>query len=399
MSIPASREEFEAEARRYLRQAQAKAAGITVFPEGTGLMLAPPLISGFKLGFVKREDEGKQPGAGFLSRSLGSLAGTTASALGGGFRGSLGRLVRKNSDAYRELYAETFSTLAREFGTAIVGGSLYLYDEEVAAVRHRAYVFDANGEILGYQDKLNLDPDEEELATPGTELSIVPTRFGRLGILIGRDILYPELARLLAIQGADLVLGIVASPGAAQAAVVRSALALRADENQVFAAASFLIGPNYLGREKRTEFYGQSAVLAPISLTVKGDGVLVQAGTNRTESLIAAELDGEALEGLRQTSRFRPRQQMNLGSLGPVLAEMYGQGLTVEGAIAQGLAGPVEAEPSWIEVEPEVSAAAGEPAVAEEPVTEGVEEEPAFSRASVPEAMSLGRPETPEEEA
>jgi hypothetical protein len=143
-------------------------------------------------------------------------------------------------------------------------------------------------------------------------------------------------------------------------------------------------------------------LLAPISFTVKGDGVLVQAGSNRTESLIAAELDGEALEDLRQTSRFRPRQQMNLGSLGPVLAEMYGQGLTVEGAIAQGLAGAVEAEPAWIGVEPEVPevpVTAEEPAAAQEPAAEGVEEEPAFSRVSVPEAMSLGGPETPEEEA
>jgi predicted amidohydrolase len=363
MVIPASREEFVAEARRFLRQAQAKGAGITIFPEWTGLMLAPPLISGFKLGFVKREDQGKRPGAGFMSRGMGRLAGTTAGALGGGFRGSLGRLLRKKGDVLRDLYLETFSGLAREFGTAIVGASLYLVDQETETVRHRAFIFDVDGTLLGSQDKLNLAPDEQEMAAPGADLAVVPTRFGRLGVLIGRDALYPELSRLLAVQGVDLIAGIAASSGAAQANIVRSALALRAEENQVFVAASFLLGPNYLGRDKTQDFYGQSAVFAPISLTPAGDGLLVQAGTNRTEGLIAAELDGEGLAALWQTSRFRPRQEMNLGNSGPILAEMYRQGLTIDQAVEQQIAGPIEPvkavfEPVAVPVE---AAVEGEP--------------------------------------
>jgi predicted amidohydrolase len=373
MIIPATREEFVAEARRFLRQAQAKGAGITIFPELAGLMLAPPLISGFKLGFVKREDQGKRPGAGFVSRGLGRIAGTTAGALGGGFRGSLVRLLRKRGEALRDVYLETFGGLAREFGTAIVGASLYLYDEETGTGRNRAFVFDVDGAVLGYQDKLNLAPDEQELAAPGTDLSVFETRFGRLGLLIGRDALYPELSRLLAVQGADLIAGIAASPGAAQANVVRSALALRAEENQVFAAVSFLLGPNYLGQDRSEDFYGQSALLAPISLTTAGDGLLAQAGTNRTEGLIAAELNAEQLYGLRQTGRFRPRQEMCLGNLGPVLAGMYKQGLTIDQAIEQRIAGPAELVETTFKPAAE---AVEEPAEDEPPVLEVPETPP-----------------------
>jgi predicted amidohydrolase len=345
MSIYATREEFEAEARRFLRQAQAKAARLAIFPELAGVMLAPPLISGLKLGFIKRDDASKQPGAGFLSQRLGRVAGTTAGALGGGFRGSLTRLLRKKSDALRDLYCECLGGLAREFGMALLGGSLYLYDEETGTVRHRAYLFDVDGSVLGYQDKLNLAADEGELAVPGSDLAVFQMRYGRLGLLIGRDALYPELARLLTIQGADLLVGISASPGMAQASMIRSALALRAEENQVFAAASFLLGPNHLGRENREEFYGQSALMAPISLTAKGDGILVQAGTDRTEALIASELKMDGLYDLRATSRFRPRQEMNLGNMGPILAEIYQQGLSIEQAVQQRITGPAEMPP------------------------------------------------------
>jgi predicted amidohydrolase len=390
MRIAETPEEFVAEARRFLHQAQAKAAQLVVFPELIGLMVAPPLISGFKLGFIKREARGKQPGAGFMSQSVGRLAGSTAGAMGGGFRGSLTRLVRKNSDAFRDLYFKTFGDLAREYSMAILGGSLYLQDPETGSVRHRAYLFDNDGEVLGYAEKLNLAYTEQELATPGSNLPVLESRFGRIGILIGQDVMYPELARLLAIQGADLVIGIAAAPGPAAGSMIRSALALRAEENQVFAAASFLIGPNLLGQEHVTEYYGQSALLAPISLTVKGDGVLVQTGTDRTEGIIAAELDMEGLYGLRQTSRFRPRQEMHLGNLGPVLAEMYGQGLSIDQAIEQHIAGPAEPAPEPVEMEPElpVDVPPEPPAdVPPEPLPQPVQ--PESSTSSVPEAMSL----------
>jgi predicted amidohydrolase len=381
MGIYQSAAEFEAEARRFLRQAQAKGARITIFPEFAGLMLAPPLISGLKLGFVKREDQAKRPGAGLLSRSVGGVSAVAAGALGGGFRGSLDRLLRKKSAELVDLYCQTFGNLAREFGTVIVGGSLYLYDSETGTVRNRAYVFDVDGAMLGCQDKLNLAPDERGLASPGSDLSVIETRFGRLGLLIGWDLLYPELARLLAMQGADLLISVAASTGAAQANALRSTLAVRVEENQVFGAASFLLGPNYLGWDKREEFFGQSALLAPISLTKKGDGILVQAGSNRTEGIIAAELDAEKLEGLRETSRFRPRREMHLGNVGPMLGEVYQAGLTIEAAIEQQLGGPA----APVEAPPEA-----------EPTEEPPEAEPSSVEPSVPEALSLTGHNEPE---
>jgi predicted amidohydrolase len=402
MSIFPTHEEFEAEARRFLRLAQAKKANLTVFPELTGVMLAPPLISGLKLGFIKRDHRGKRPDAGLLSRSLGHIAGTTADALGGGFRGSLERLLRKNSDTLRDAYSEIFGRLAREYGTAIVGGSLYLYDAETETVRNRAYVFDVDGEVLGYQDKLNLAHDEQAIAAPGTNLTVLHTRYGRLGLLLGHDALYPELARMLAVQGADLVIGVLAIPGAASAKVVRSALTLRAEENQVFAAASFLIGPNHLGRENREGYLGQSALLAPISLTVRGDGILTQVGTDHTEGIIASELDMEGLYSLRHTSGFRPRLEMNLGAAGSDLADFYSKGWTIEQAAEQHIPSPIELLPEPEAPESvfpvEVPEEALEPVLPVEVPEEVPEPEEEPSYPSVPEAPSLTSEDEQEEQ-
>jgi hypothetical protein len=194
---------------------------------------------------------------------------------------------------------------------------------------------------------------------------------------------------LLAIQGVELLVGIAASPGAAQANVIRSAMALRAEENQVFAAVSFLLGPNYLDRENPEDYYGQSALLAPISLTRGGEGVLVQVGTNRTEGLVAAELDAGALNMLWETSRFRPRREMCLGNLGPVLAEMYRDGLTIEQAIEQRPAGPVEPPPEPV---------AFRPVFPPEPGAALPEEEPESFVVPMPETFSPADPDEAEGE-
>jgi hypothetical protein len=215
-------------------------------------------------------------------------------------------------------------------------------------------------------------------------------------LLVGRDILYPEMARLLSLQGADLLIGIVASPGAAQASAMRTALCVRAEENQAYAACSFLLGPNYLGQENREDFFGQSALLAPISLTHRGDGLLMQTGTNHTEGIVAAELNLDELYALRQNSGFRPRQQMHLGNMGPVLADFYQQGMTIELAAEQRTAGPAEEvpEPTAFEAPPLEE----EPPVPPEP--EIPEESPVPEEGivpSVPEALSLTGQEEPEE--
>ena len=426
MSIPPTHEEFEAITRRFLRQAQAKAAHLTIFPELTGVMLAPPLISGFKRSFIQRDDRGKHPTAGLFSRSVGRLAGTTGGAVGGGFRGSLERLLRKRSVDLSDAYLETFGQLAREYSTAVVAGSLYVYDDETDSVKNRSYLFDVTGEVVGYQDKLNLTADEQGLASPGATLNVMQTRKGRLGIVIGLDALYPEVSRLLAMQGADLLVGISASPGAAQARAVRLALAVRTEENQVFAACSYMLGPNYLGRENREDLYGQSALLAPISLTSKGDGILLQAGTNRTETIIASELPADELHALRETGRFRPRQQLWLGELGPVLAGFYEQGLTIDQVVERDL-GPAkemyvpeppvfepadEALPEPVEEEVPVEPDEGEPpfkpreeevpaftpvSLEPEPEDEESEEAPEAVYPSVAEVLSLTGEEGPEE--
>jgi predicted amidohydrolase len=325
MRVSEDPEAYAADVKRFMRQVKSKRAEVVVFPELSGLMLAFPLISGVKRGLLKQADRGGTRRASPLAKVVGRVAGTTAGALGGGMQGSLTRLFRKRHGELFDAYVGVFSDMAAEYGMYIVGGSVYLYDEYLDEVRNTCYVFDPRGDVVGYQEKLVLTRQDEELCSPGDRVTVLPTEFGRLGVIIGSDVLYPEPARALAVQGADVLVAPAACPGPITYQKVRDAFHARVQENQLFGAVSFLVGPNSLGSG---EYGGRSAVLAPVELAARRAGVLQEVGAATVEGFVAAECDLDALQQLWETADPPLRHRVPL-ACGPVLAGFYEAGVTL----------------------------------------------------------------------
>ena len=378
MQVHEGPEAYQADVKRFMRQVKSKHADIVVFPELSGLMLAFPLISGVKRGLLKRADRGGGRRASPLAKAVGRAAGTTAGVMGGGMRGSLTRLLRKRHGELFDLYVGFFSEIAAEYEMYVVGGSVYLYDEDLDDVRNVCYVFDARGEIVGSQEKLILTQQDEGLCSPGDRVAVLPTELGRLGVIIGSDALLPEPARALAVKGAQLLVAPAACSGPVLHRQVRQAFHARVQENQLFGAISFLVGPNNLGAGR---YAGRSAVLAPIELASQRSGVLQEVGTASVASFVAAECDLDALHDVWDTADPPLRHRMPL-ACGPLLAGFYGAGVTVSQGYEMLETAPGEALPAL----PLEAAASGEPVQAareegtggaiEVPSTEGVPEEP-----------------------
>ncbi len=354
MRVHESPEAYKADVKRFMRQVKSKHADIVVFPELSGLMLAYPLISGVKRGLLKRADRAGTRRASPLTKIFGRVAGTTAGALGGGMRGSLGRLLRKRHGELFDAYVGFFSEVAAEYNMYVVGGSVYLYDEDMDDVRNVCYVFNPHGEIVGYQEKLSLTQQDEDLCSPGDRVTVLPTEFGRIGVLIGSDALYPEPARTLAIKGADLFVALAACPGPFLYRKVRQAFQTRVQENQLFGAISFLVGPNNLGAG---QYAGRSAVLAPVELTDRHSGVFQEVGAVNVESFVTAECNLDALHHLWEEADPPLRYRMPL-ACGPLLAGFYATGQ----AISQGYEAQETAPEGAPAARPPEAVPPGEPA-------------------------------------
>lgn len=104
---------------------------------------------------------------------------------------------------------EFFGSLAKELGVAIVTS---LFEKRAAGLYHNtAVVIERDGTIAGKYRKMHIPDDpayyEKFYFTPG-DLGFHPidTSVGRLGVLVCWDQWYPEAARLMALQGAEMLI-------------------------------------------------------------------------------------------------------------------------------------------------------------------------------------------------
>ena len=102
-----------------------------------------------------------------------------------------------------------FGELAKKYGVVIVTS---LFERRAAGLYHNtAVVLEKDGSIAGIYRKMHIPDDpayyEKFYFTPG-DLGFHPieTSVGRLGVLVCWDQWYPEAARLMALQGADLLI-------------------------------------------------------------------------------------------------------------------------------------------------------------------------------------------------
>lgn len=124
----------------------------------------------------------------------------------------------KNFPVYAEVEGDTgyqvMSLAAKANRIYIVAGSMPECDAE-GRVYNTSYVFGREGELLGKHRKMHLfDIDvkggqrfmESETLTAGDTVTVFDTDFGKMGLCICYDIRFPELARLMVLEGAKAMI-------------------------------------------------------------------------------------------------------------------------------------------------------------------------------------------------
>jgi len=99
---------------------------------------------------------------------------------------------------------ERLAKIARERQAYIAAG---LYERDGVALYNTAVLLDRQGRVAGKYRKVYLPREEVEAGlTAGHSYPVFDTDFGRVGLMICWDLQYPDPARALARQGAELIL-------------------------------------------------------------------------------------------------------------------------------------------------------------------------------------------------
>lgn len=119
-----------------------------------------------------------------------------------GYR-TVGRPAPPPDRAFLERAWSAIAAAAAKANVAVVLGTERVVDE---TVRLSVLVVDRDGSVVGFQDKVQLDPSEEGLYSPGSErrvFSVGPLTFGVA--ICHEGFRYPETVRWAVRQGAHLV--------------------------------------------------------------------------------------------------------------------------------------------------------------------------------------------------
>ena len=102
-------------------------------------------------------------------------------------------------------YVRHFQQLARKYMIDIVPGSIIEGNRADDRLYNTTYYIDRQGEIKGRYCKVNLWHPERGYITPGNELPVFDTNYGKVGLIICWDLVFPEVFRAMLQRGVELV--------------------------------------------------------------------------------------------------------------------------------------------------------------------------------------------------
>jgi predicted amidohydrolase len=173
---------------------------------------------------------------------------------------------------YEDDYIQHFQHLAAKYRIDLVPGSFVEGDHN--ALYNTTYYIDKTGTIRGKYRKVNLWHPERIYLTPGNSSCILDTPYGRVGLLICWDLIFPEVFRCMLRQNVEIVIcpsywcfedasaaGLMHEPNS-EIKLVNALCTARAFENEIILV--FVNAAAYSNVRQGTDrLFGRSQITAP----------------------------------------------------------------------------------------------------------------------------------------
>jgi predicted amidohydrolase/ribosomal protein S18 acetylase RimI-like enzyme len=199
---------------------------------------------------------------------------------------------------YTEEIVQQMSNFSISYNINIISGSMpEIVDGQLYNV---GYLCKRDGTIERYE-KLHVTPDESKVwgLQGGNQLKVFDTDCGKIGVLICYDSEFPELSRLLADDGMDILFVPFLTDTQNGYSRVRYCAQARAIENECYVAIAGSVGnlPNVHNMDIQ---FAQSMVFTPCDFAFPSNGIKAEATPN-TEMILIADVD---IDMLRELHRF-----------------------------------------------------------------------------------------------
>jgi omega-amidase len=170
---------------------------------------------------------------------------------------------------------------ANEYGVFIAFGMAT--KERVESVLYNsAIIVGPDGELIDMYNKVHLRGEERMAFREGYKMPVIETEVGNIGMMIGYDLAFPEVARSMVLDGAEIIC-VLANWEAAAIDEWKTYIRARAYENSVF-----VVGANRVGEDVTFTFGGESMIVGP-------RGQIYATLASETDPTTGAPLEGFAV--------------------------------------------------------------------------------------------------------
>ena len=207
-------------------------------------------------------------------------------------------------EALQTLYPDflaLYAGQARQHGVYLLAGSFPVRQDD-GSYRNRAWLFSPDGSS-DYQDKLQMTRFENEqwLIKAGSEIKLLDTEFGKVGVNICYDSEFPLLARKQVESGADLILVPSCTDTVAGYHRVRIGCQARALENQCYVVQSPTVGLAPWSEAVDVNI-GAAAVYTPVDYGYPDNGILAIGEINQAQ-WVYADINLAGIAKVRETGQ------------------------------------------------------------------------------------------------
>ncbi|HEY8142559.1 MAG TPA: carbon-nitrogen hydrolase family protein [Kofleriaceae bacterium] len=211
-------------------------------------------------------------------------------------------LTARRLDEFTPRYTDFFTRMAMKYNLNIVGGSHLTVEND--RLYNISFLFRRDGSVEK-QYKLHISASEGKWwgVSAGDEVRVFDTDRGKIAILIGDDVVFPESARIACSKGANLLFVPFNTDIRSGYMRVRSCAQARCIENGMYAVLAGPIGnlPFVQGADIH---YGEACILTPCDVPFSRDGV-AEVATPNVETMVVQELDIEVLRRSRLVGAVR----------------------------------------------------------------------------------------------
>ena len=204
---------------------------------------------------------------------------------------------------YTPRYLELFNELAVNYNVNVIGGSQFAIEED--RLYNIAYLFRRDGTIEK-QYKIHVTPNEARWwgVLPGNEVKMFDTDRGRIAVQICYDVEFPELARIAAAKGAQILFVPFNTDERYGYLRVRHCAQARAIENQIYVAITGCSGMLPFV-DNADMHYSQAGIFTPSDFPFARDAVAAESMPN-IETAVMQDVDLELLRRNRVQGTVRP---------------------------------------------------------------------------------------------